>query len=516
MSLTVGILQWLGCEKASLLNHPFSLSLLFLPSLLILLWLNGILARSKFKFPPSPPRLPLIGHLHCLGTLPHRSLQTLSHKYGPLMLLRFGSTPTLVVSSADMGREIMKTHDAVFSSRPVTTAVKEFVYGGKDVVFAPSGEYWRQMRKICVTDLLSVKRVQSFQYVRDEEVTIMVSKIKESCISKKDVNLRDLTAAVTNNIISRVTAGGSLEKKNGAKLMKEVVDHFGGFSVEDLFPSLGWVDVLTGLTGRMRKTSKAANLLLDEVIEEHLMAREKDANAKNDRKDLVDLLLEWENNTTLGIEFTRENIRSVILDMFAAGTETTYGTVEWAMAALFNHPNVMNKVQEEIRLVVGTKSKVDEEDLSQMEYLKCVIKETLRLYPSLVLSIPRVSTASADVDGYHIPAKTNVIINLWAISRDPKVWDRPDEFIPERFMNNSVDFKGNHFEFIPFGAGRRGCPGLSFGTIAVESILANLLYWFDWELARSSNKGYIDMTEVFGLSMRLKYPLHLAPISHFP
>ncbi|KAF9615902.1 hypothetical protein IFM89_027023 [Coptis chinensis] len=198
--------------------------------------------------------------------------------------------------------------------------------------------------------------------------------------------------------------------------------------------------------------------------------------------------------------------------MFVAGTDTTYTTLEWAMAELINHPDVMKKVQEEVRRVAGKNPTVYENDISEMEYFNCVIKETLRLHPPVVLSLPRVSTTSVIIEGYHISAKTRVIINIWAISRDPKIWDKPDAFIPERFLKNPIDFKGKDFEYIPFGAGRRVCPGISFGIASVESILANLLHRFDWELP---NKMDIDMTEDFGLSVNLKYPLHLVPVSHF-
>lgn len=402
----------------------------------------------------------------------------------------------------------MKTHDTVFSSRPVVKASMEFLYGGKDLVFAPYGDHWRQMRKICATNLFNAKRVQIFRDVADEETTIMVNKIKRLSSLREDVNLSEIILGVNNNIISRTTIGKCLEQKEGAKMFSEVANLFGAINFEDLFPSLRWIDLVTGLTRRMRKTSRQAHNLLDEVIEEHL-------TSKSERKDLVDILLQCENDSTLGTEFTRENMRSVLLDMFVGGTDTSYTTVEWAMAELLTHPSVMKKLQEEVRRVVGLKSKVEKDDINQMCYLTCVIKEALRLHPPLVLSIPRESTASAVVGGYHIPAKTRVLTNLWAISRDPKIWDSPNEFIPERFLNSSVDFRGKDFEFIPFGAGRRGCPGLAFGVISVEYILINLLYWFDWELAGGANNVDIDMTEAFGLSVRLKNALHLVPISHF-
>ncbi|PIA25985.1 hypothetical protein AQUCO_10200038v1 [Aquilegia coerulea] len=288
------------------------------------------------------------------------------------------------------------------------------------------------------------------------------------------------------------------------------MEHFGVFSVGDMFPYLGWIDELTGLKRRMRKTSSEMHRFLDEVVEEHLTSKKE--GSQSDKKDLVDVLLEFEKDPTLGVEFTRENLRAVILDIFVAGTDTTYSTLEWAMAELANHPVAMKKVQEEVQKVIGNTTKVNESDTSKMDYFNCVIKETLRMHPAVVLSLPRVSTSSSVIEGYQIPDKTRVIVNLWAICRDPEVWDKPNEFIPERFMNNPIDFRGKDFEFIPFGAGRRGCPGLTFGLVSVEAILANLLYWFDWELNGGATK--IDMTEAFGLAVYLEQPLRLVPKAH--
>ncbi|KAL5717942.1 hypothetical protein ACHQM5_010891 [Ranunculus cassubicifolius] len=492
------------------MHQPISIALLFFFSFFTLLWLNRARARSALNLPPSPPKFPIIGHIHHLGALPHRSLQALSTKYGPLMLLQLGQTPTLVVQSAEMAKQISKTNDIIFANRPITTASKAFLYGCKDIAFAPYGDYWRQMRKICVLDLLSAKRVQSFRFIREEEIGNMVNKIKKSCSEKKEVNLSDMIITVTNNVISRVALSKSLEIESGktvyAKTIEELMELFGRFSVEDMFPSLGWIDVLTSLDRKMKNTSRAMHLFLDEVIEEHLMAR-KDGDRHVDCRDFVDILLDCEQDSTLGVEFTRENLKGVLLNMFVAGTDTTYTTLEWIMAELVNHPDVMKQLQEEIRSVVGTKSKVEEHEIIHMDYLNCVIKETLRLHAPIPFLLPRLSSESTTIDGYNIPAKTRVIINVWAIARDPKIWDKPEDFIPERFVNNSIDYRGLDFAFIPFGAGRRICPGISFGINSVEAILVNLLYWFDWE------KKAIDMSEGFGLSAKLKFPLRLLPIS---
>ncbi|KAL5717883.1 hypothetical protein ACHQM5_010839 [Ranunculus cassubicifolius] len=177
------------------MHQPISIVLLFFFSFFTLLWLNRARARSALNLPPSPPKFPIIGHIHHLGALPHRSLQALSTKYGPLMLLQLGQTPTLVVKSAEMAKQILKTNDIIFANMPITTASKAFLYGCKDIAFAPYGDYWRQMRKICVLDLLSAKRVQSFRFIREEEIGNMVNKIKKSCSEKKKKNERGASSA---------------------------------------------------------------------------------------------------------------------------------------------------------------------------------------------------------------------------------------------------------------------------------------------------------------------------------
>jgi len=195
------------------------------------------------------------------------------------------------------------------------------------------------------------------------------------------------------------------------------------------------------------------------------------------------------------------------------GTDTTSSTLEWAMSELLRNPTIMKKVQEEVRSVVGHKSNVEERDVRKMHYLKCVIKETLRKHTPAPFVIPRVTRSSVKLKGYDIPAKTMIYINAWAIQRDPNFWECPEEFLPERFENSEVDFKGQDFHFIPFGFGRRGCPGMNFGIASVEYMLANLLYWFDWKLPETDTQD-IDMNEIFGLVVSKKVPLHLKPTTH--
>lgn len=205
--------------------------------------------------------------------------------------------------------------------------------------------------------------------------------------------------------------------------------------------------------------------------------------------------------------------------MFVGGSDTSSTSMVWLVAELVRNPRVMKKVQEEVRRVVGEKGKVEESDLNQMKYMKCVIKESFRLHPPAPLLIPREATADVKLGGYDIPAKTRVFVSAFAIQRDPKIWDKPEEFIPERFEDSSIDFKGQDFELLPFGAGRRGCPGIAFGIVSAEQVLANILYWFDWKVPETSGNALpeaLDMSEVYGLTVRKKAPLNLVPVPYFP
>ncbi|KAJ9153897.1 hypothetical protein P3X46_027285 [Hevea brasiliensis] len=201
--------------------------------------------------------------------------------------------------------------------------------------------------------------------------------------------------------------------------------------------------------------------------------------------------------------------------MFIAGSDTSFTTSEWAISEMLKNPRVMKKAQAEVRQVFSEKGHVDEADLGELNYLKLVIKETLRLHPPVPLLIPRESREQCEINGYQIPIKSKLIVNAWAIGRDPNYWTEADRFNPERFSDSTVDYKGANMEFIPFGAGRRMCPGISFGIANVEILLANLLFYFDWKLPHGMKQEELDMAESFGAVARRKNDLGLIPtLSH--
>ncbi|KAF6157510.1 hypothetical protein GIB67_004448 [Kingdonia uniflora] len=504
------VLQWLEEQQIPL---SLVISLIFL--LLFLSNSNRSAPKTKLNMPPSPTRLPIIGNLHQLGTFPHRNLQRLAKKHGPLMLMHLGQYPTLIISSADAAREIMKTQDHIFSNKPHASFPDRLFYG-KDVAFAPYGEYWRQTRKICVLQLLSTHKVQSYRTVREEETVLMIKKISESCSLKFD--LSEVLISFTNDIICRVALGRKYfgDHESGErmrKMLREFVNLVGVFNVGDFIPRLNWVNNFNGLEKRVEKSFREVDCFLDGVIEEHvckkLRQRQDGSGFGEDGEDFVDVLLGVE-ESSIGVPFSRDNIKAIVMDMFEAGTDSIFTVIEWAMAELIRHPHIMKEVQEEIREIMKFKPKVEESDLNKIQHsLQLVIKETLRLHPPISLFIPRESLENTKIQGYDIPAKTRVIINAWAIGRDPVSWEDPEEFRPKRFMNSTIDYKGHDFELIPFGAGRRGCPGTMFAIANVELGLANLLYRFDWTLPGGLSGEKLDMAETFGVSVHKKDPLVL-------
>ncbi|KAK4479379.1 hypothetical protein RD792_014891 [Penstemon davidsonii] len=465
------------------------------------------------KLPPGPKKLPIIGNLHQIGKLPHRSLLNLSKKYGDLMFLQLGSIPTLVVSSPDMAREIIKSHDLVFSGRPSLYAARKITYNYVDITFAPYGEYWREIRRIVVLELMTVKRVKSFGNVRIQEVALMVENIARA--TNVPINLSEVAFSLANKVVCCVAFGTS--HVDGTKsdighgfriqqLNNEAQRLLAEFNVADYFPRMGWFNMFNGVDKRLDKTFQCLDKYLDQVIEEHL-----DLNRpKGENEDIIDVLLRIQKDSNLAFTLKNEHLKGVLLDIFVAGTDTSAATIIWTMAELLRNPKVKQKAQQEVRSQVarGNNKTVEESDLPKLKFLKAVIKESWRLHPPAPLLVPRETIENCIIDNkYAIPAKTRVFFNAAAIQTDPKHWENPEKFWPERFLDSEIDFRGQHFEFLPFGAGRRGCPAINFAVPLVELALANLLFSFDWELPNGIYAEDLDMEEEVGIAMDKKIPL---------
>ncbi|PUZ40500.1 hypothetical protein GQ55_9G429300 [Panicum hallii var. hallii] len=478
----------------------------------------------KARLPPGPWKLPVIGSMHHLvNVLPHRALRDLAGAHGPLMMLQLGETPLVVVSSREMARQVLKTHDANFATRPRLLCGEVVLYRWADIVFSPSGEYWRKLRQLCAAEVLSPKRVLTFRHIREQEMASQVERIRAAGPSTPvDLSAMFYNLAIT--IISRASFGN--RQRNADEFltaMKAGVALASGFKIPDLFPT--WRPVLAAVTG-MRRTledvHRTVDSTLEGVIEERQRVRDEKARSSGkaadaaEEENLVDLLIGLQERGSSGFHLSRDSIKAIIFDMFTAGTGTLASSLDWGMSELMRNQRVMSKLQHEIREAFRGKAAVTEVDIqaANLPYLKLVIKETLRLHPPVPLLLPRESIDACEIEGYQIPARSRVIVNAWAIGRDPRYWDDADEFKPERFQDSAMDFVGSSYEYIPFGAGRRMCPGISYGLPVLEMALVQLLYHFNWSLEDGTDE--VDMTEAPGLGVRRKSPLLLCATQFVP
>jgi len=451
-----------------------------------------------------------------MGPLPHRSIHTLSKRYGPLMYLRFGSFPVVVGSSAEMAKFFLKTQDAVFIDRPKTAAGKYNTYNYSDITWSPYGAYWRQARKMCLTELFSAKRLESYEYIRSEEMRALLRDLREA--SGRVVVLKEYLSTMSLNVITRMVLGKKYltHKEEGAsgttttlEECKWMIDEWfvlnGVLNIGDSIPWLDWLD-LQGDIKRMKNLTKMFDRFLEHVLEEHEGRRRLEGESFV-AKDLVDVLLEIASDPNLEVQIHRDGIKAFIQDLVAGGTESSAMAVEWAMSEILKNPEVFASATEELDRVVGRGRWVTEQDIPSLPYVEAIVKETLRLHPAGPMLAPRLSREDASVGGYDIPVGTRVFVSVWSIGRDPALWDAPEEFVPERFLGSKIDVKGQDFELLPFGSGRRMCPGYSLGLKVIHLSLANLLHGFAWRLPDGMAKEELSMEEIFGMTTPRKFPL---------
>ncbi|OEL18821.1 Premnaspirodiene oxygenase [Dichanthelium oligosanthes] len=498
----------------------FPLHLLLVLPLLVIVPLAYILRLARRRtghrrLPPGPWALPVIGHLHhLLDALPHHRLRDLSRRHGPLMLLRFGDLPVVVASSVDAAREIMKTHDLAFSTRPIGPATRlALVEGSEGLSSAPYGDGWRQLRKICTLELLSARRVQSFRAVREQEVARLLRAVVSSAPpGEPAVNLSSRTSSYVADSAARAMIGSRFKDRAAFfRLLEQGLKLFSSPSLPDLYPSSRLAMFISRTPSLMKKHRVEMMAFMETIIQEHQVPRGDDVD--DDEEDLVDVLLRIHRDSELQFPIAMDSIKAVVADLLIAGSETSATTLQWAMSELVMNPRVMQKVQDEVRRVVNGQERVTEGSLSNLHYLHLVIKETLRLHPPVPLLLPRKCREPCQILGFDVPVGATVFVNAWAIGRDAMHWDAPEEFVPERFEHINIDFKGTDFEYIPFGAGRRMCPGMTFGLANVELALASLLYHFDWEMPNGVD---LDMAEVMGVTARRRDDLLLVPMVKVP
>ncbi|XP_028762782.1 geraniol 8-hydroxylase isoform X1 [Neltuma alba] len=470
---------------------------------------NGRSNRRNRKLPPGPTPFPIIGNLLELGHKPHKSLAKLANIYGPIMSLQLGRVTTIVVTSVDMAKGVLLTHDRFLSNRTVPDAVTALNHHEYSLSFLPVSPRWRALRKLCNNQLFGNKALDASQDLRRSKVQQLIKQVHQSSEVGEAVDIGKAAFKTSINLLSNsvfsVDLVESVDKTGEFKeTVVNILKEIGRPNVADYFPILKKIDPLgvrSRTTIHVRKMLDVFHLL----VTQRLKLRETTGSLANN--DILDALLSEENRQ----EMDGEMIQRLSLDLFVAGSDTTSSTLEWGMAELLRNPEAMSKAKAELEETIGKGKPVEESDEARLPYLQAVVKETLRLHPAAPFLLPRKAEMDVELGGYTIPKGAQVLVNVWAIGRDQSIWKNPEEFSPERFLGSDIDVKGRDFELIPFGAGRRVCPGYPLALRMVFLVLGSLINCFDWKMEGGTKPEDMDMDDKFGITLEKAQPVLVVP-----
>ncbi|KOM29228.1 hypothetical protein LR48_Vigan641s001600 [Vigna angularis] len=495
-----------------------SLFLLLLLSILFLFLLRRKTATSNRRLPPGPPGWPIFGNMFQLGDMPHRTLAKLRAKHGPVVWLQIGAINTMTILSANAATVFFKNHDHAFADRTITETMRVHNYDKSSLALAPYGPYWRLMRRLVTVDMLVAKRLNETAPVRRKCVNDMItwlSKEAEKLEEGGGVHVARFVFLMSFNLLGNLMLSRDLfdpESEDGSEFFAAMIgmmEWTGQANVADMFPWLRWLDP----QGLKRKVDREMGKAL-EIASKFVKQRLAEQHSDKMTRDFLGVWIEFQNsNNEEVLNISDKDLNIFILELFLAGSETTSSTIEWAMTQLLRNPECLEKLKSELDQVVGREREVEESDIDNLPYLQAVIKETLRLHPPIPMLVPRKAIKDTEFMGYDIPKDTQVLVNAWAIGRDPDVWEQPFDFKPQRFVEDckNIDYKGHHFELIPFGGGRRMCAGVPLAHRILHLVLGSLLHRFDWKLQNHVTPSTVDMRDRLGVTMRKLQPLLAVP-----
>ncbi|KAG9440791.1 hypothetical protein H6P81_020956 [Aristolochia fimbriata] len=487
---------------------------------------------GRREAPQPGRRLPIIGHFYLLGAKDQplfRTFADMADKHGPVFTFWLGMRRTIVVSGRDAAKECFTVNDKALANRPRYAAAEHLGYDYAMFGFAPYGPYWREIRKIATLELLSNRRLELLKHVPAAEVHSSLKSlygrwVKNGRQRPIKVEMKEWFGNLTFNNVMMMIAGKRYfagddkdvgEEQEAQEFRRCMLEFFrltGVFVASDAVPFMKWFD-LGGHVRAMKKAAAEMDAVVARWVEEH--RRERSSGDRREEEDFTHVLLSILEDAQITTYSPDTIIKATCLAVILGGTDTTAVTLTWALALLLNNPRVLTKLQEEVDTLVGKNRMVNYVDISNLPYLHATVKEVMRLYPAAPLSVPREATVACEVAGFRVPAGTRVILNLWKLQRDPEIWDEPEEFRPERFLSTQkeLDVRGQNFEYIPFGSGRRVCPGISFALQVMHLVLARLLHAFDLQ---SPSGLTVDMTEEAGLTITRANPLEVMLTPRLP
>ncbi|XP_024527059.1 flavonoid 3'-monooxygenase-like [Selaginella moellendorffii] len=447
------------------------------------LLIGRIRSSQQRRLPPGPFSFPIFGALFSLEEPLHQHFAKISKKYGPIVYLKIGMAPFVVVSNNEMAAQVLKTHDLEFASRPDDEFFRIISHDWNDLILGPIGDKWKTMRRICSTHLFSNSMLKTSAGFRESEMKHTVKSIFQQ--SETTINLQEVFSSLLSNSLCLVLfSERGLEVMDLSQKISSLSLHL---NIGALLPALDGLD-LHGVYKKLnRELMPRLKLLLEDQIDKHRRRKDQAGDGFVPR-DFTDVLISLEDKDKL----PDISILALLWDMVVAGLETSLVTLEWTMAELINHPRVVSKTQDELDSVVGRARAVQESDLPNLPYIDAIVKESLRLHPAAPLGVPHKNLKPVNLGGYTIPAGCKVLVNIWAIGRDPARWSDPGTFQPERFLGSSSAINGQNFDFIPFSSGRRVCAGYPLAMRSIAFYVASLLQAFNW---RPANPGGIDMEE---------------------
>ncbi|KAK1378027.1 Trans-cinnamate 4-monooxygenase [Heracleum sosnowskyi] len=464
---------------------------------------------KRFKLPPGPVPVPIFGNWLQVGNdLNHRNLVDFAKRFGQIFLLRMGQRKLVIVSSPEIAKHVLHTQGVEFGSRSSNVVFDIFTGKGQDLVFAVYGEHWRKMRRIVTVPFFTNKVVQQYRFGWEDEAARVVADVKANPESSTNgIVLRKRLDLMMYNNTYRIMFDRRFESEDDPLLLKlkalngerlRLAQSF-DYNYGDFIPILR--PLLRGYLKRCKKIKdQRFQLFKDYFVDERKMLENTKRVDNNSLMCAMDHILEAQQKG----EINEDNVYYIVESINIAAIDTTLRSIEWSIAELVNHPEVQKKLRHEIDTVLGVGVQVTEPDTHKLPYLEAVIKETLRLRMPVPLLVPHMNLQDAKLGGYDIQAESKILVNAWWLANNPAHWKNPEEFRPERFLEeeSNVETNGNDFRYLPFGVGRRSCPGILLALPMMGITLGRLVQNF--ELSPPPGQSKIDTAEKPG-----QFTLHI-------